>query len=86
MEDDNKEPSMDKEIEELLRGMLPQGLVTNFVLIAEVVSNSQQELVLSISDSMTPWLANGMLETAMDMMRSGEYQFPITEENNGQEY
>lgn len=77
---------MDKEIEELLRGMLPQGLVTNFVLIAEVVSNSQQELVLSISDSMTPWLANGMLETAMDMMRSGEYQFPITEENNGQEY
>jgi hypothetical protein len=86
MEDENKEPSMDKEIEELLRGMLPQGLVTNFVLIAEVVSNSQQELVLSISDSMTPWLANGMLETAMDMMRSGEYQFPITEENNGQEY
>jgi hypothetical protein len=86
MEDENKEPSMDKEVEELLRGMLPQGLVTNFVLIAEVVSNSQQELVLSISDSMTPWLANGMLETAMDMMRSGEYQFPITEENNGQEY
>jgi hypothetical protein len=35
---------------------------------------------------MTPWLAHGMLETAMDMMRSGEYQFPITEENNGQEY
>lgn len=86
MEDENKEPSMDKEIEELLRGMLPQGLVTNFVLIAEVVSNSQQELVLSISDSMTPWLANGMLETAMEMMRAGEYQFPITEENNGQEY
>lgn len=86
MEDEHKEPSMDKEIEELLRSMLPQGLVTNFVLIAEVVSDSQQELVLSISDSMTPWLANGMLETAMDMMRSGEYQFPITEENNGQEY
>lgn len=86
MEDEHKEPSMDKEIEELLRSILPQGLVTNFVLIAEVVSDSQQELVLSISDSMTPWLANGMLETAMDMMRSGEYQFPITEENNGQEY
>jgi hypothetical protein len=86
MEEENKEPSMDQEIEELLRNMLPHGLVTNFVLIAEVVSDSQQELVLSISDSMTPWLANGMLETAMDMMRSGEYQFPITEENNGQEY
>jgi hypothetical protein len=86
MEEENSETSMDTEIEELLRGALPQGLVTNFVLIAEVVSDSQQELVLSISDSMTPWLAHGMLETAMDMMRSGEYQFPITEENNGQEY
>lgn len=86
MEEENSETSMDTEIEELLRGALPQGLVTNFVLIAEVVSDSQQELVLSISDSMTPWLAHGMLETAMDMMRAGEYQFPITEENNGQEY
>lgn len=86
MEEENSETSMDGEIEKLLRGALPQGLVTNFVLIAEVVSDSQQELVLSISDSMTPWLAHGMLETAMDMMRSGEYQFPITEENNGQEY
>ena len=77
---------MDKEIEELLRGALPQSLVTNFVLIAEIVSDSDQELVLTISDSMTPWLANGMLETAMEMMRAGEYQFPITEENNGQEH
>lgn len=86
MEEENSQSSVDKEIEELLRGAMPQGLVTNFVLIAEVVSDSQQELVLSISDSMTPWLAQGMLDTAMDMLRAGEYQFPITEENNGQEY
>ena len=86
MEEESSQSSVDKEIEELLRDSLPQGLVTNFVVIAEVASNSQQELVLSISDSMTPWLAHGMLEFAMDMMRSGEYQFPITEENNGQEY
>ena len=83
MEEESKEPFMDKEIEELLRGSLPQSLVTNFVLIAEIVSDTDQELVLTISDSMTPWLANGMLETAMEMMRAGEYQFPITEENNG---
>ena len=86
MEEESKEPIMDKEIEELLRGSLPQSLVTNFVLIAEIVSDTDQELVLTISDSMTPWLANGMLETAMEMMRAGEYQFPITEENNGQEH
>ena len=86
MEDENESPSMNKDIEQLLRESLPQGLVTNFVLIAEVVSDSQQELILSVSDSMTPWLASGMLTTAMEMMRAGEYQFPITEENNGQEY
>ncbi len=86
MEDKDESPSMDKDIEQLLRESLPQGLVTNFVLIAEVVSDSQQELILSVSDSMTPWLANGMLTTAMEMMRAGEYQFPITEENNEQEY
>lgn len=86
MEEENNETPVDKEIEELLRGSLPQSLVTNFVLIAEIVSDSDQELVLTISDSMTPWLANGMLETAMEMMRAGEYQFPITEENNGQEH
>lgn len=86
MEEQNENASVDKEVEELLRGALPQSLVTNFVLIAEIVSDSQQELVLTISDSMTPWLANGMLETAMEMMRAGEYQFPITEENNGQEH
>ena len=83
MEEEKNETPVDKEIEELLRGALPQSLVTNFVLIAEIVSDSDQELVLTISDSMTPWLANGMLETAMEMMRAGEYQFPITEENNG---
>ena len=86
MEDKDESPSMDKGIEQLLRESLPQGLVTNFVLIAEVVSNSQHELVLSVSDSMTPWLASGMLTTATEMMRVGEYQFPITEENNEQEY
>ena len=86
MEEENTETSVEKDIEKLLRESLPQGLVTNFVVIAEVASSSQQELVLSISDSMTPWLAHGMLEFAMDLMRSGEYQFPITEENNGQEH
>ena len=86
MEEEYNETPVDKESEELLRGALPQSLVTNFVLIAEIVSDSDQELVLTISDSMTPWLANGMLETAMEMMRAGEYQFPITEENNGQEH
>jgi hypothetical protein len=52
-------------------------------VIAEVATGPHQELSLSISDSMTPWLAHGMLNTAMEMINSGEYQFPIGEEHNG---
>jgi hypothetical protein len=84
MEEKESELSVDKEIEQLIRESMPEGLVTNFIIIAEVASSSQQELSLSISDSMTPWLAHGMLELAIEMMRSGEYQFPYMEENNEQ--
>jgi hypothetical protein len=85
-EENSNDSQMNDPLEQLLREALPDQLVTNFIIIAEVASGSQQELSLSVSDSMTPWLAHGMLELAMDMMRSGEYGFPITEENNGQEH
>lgn len=84
MPDENSNDSqMDDRLEQLLREALPDQLVTNFIIIAEVASGSQQQLSLTVSDSMTPWLAHGMLDMATDMMRSGEYEFPITEENNG---
>lgn len=86
MEEENSESSVDKEIEQLLKESLPQTLVTNFVVIAEVVTDSQRELSLTVSDSMTPWLAQGMLELGIEMMRTGDYQFPTTEENNEQEH
>lgn len=86
MNEENSKKFVNKEVEKLLKDLLPEGLVTNFIIIAEVVSDTQQEIVLSVSECMTPWLAHGMLDSATEMMRIGDYQFPITEENNGQEY
>jgi hypothetical protein len=75
--------SLQEEFENLVKDSLPNHLITNFIVIAEVATGPHQELSLSISDSMTPWLAHGMLNTAMEMINSGEYQFPIGEEHNG---
>lgn len=87
MEDDEQigDPIMD-ELQKLLRKALPNKIVTNFIIIAEVADEDGQMLSLSISDAMTPWLAYGMLNGAMGMLGSGEYQFPIIdneEEQNG---
>ena len=74
------------ELQKLIRNGLPNKIVTNFIIIAEVADEDGQMLSLSISDAMTPWLAYGMLNGAMGMLSSGEYEFPISEneeEQNG---
>lgn len=86
MENDNSDKfSVDKECEKLLNGVFTNLLVTNYIVIMEVASDQSTELMLSVSESMTPWLAHGMMELGIDMMRSGDYNFPILEDNNGQE-
>lgn len=71
-----------KQFAEMMREQMPNRVITNFIVIAEVSGGSTQELSLSMSDTMTPWLASGMLNAAMQMVHSGEYQFPFEEEHN----
>lgn len=81
MEDDEKaEQSALEEIANLLRSSMPDKVVTNFIVVAEVVEADSQGLSLALSDTMTPWLAYGMLNSAMGMVSSGEYQFPMNDE------
>lgn len=56
---------------EMVRGELPDKVVTNFIIIAEVVGGSENDLSIATSDGMTPWLANGMLRAGMDMISMG---------------
>jgi hypothetical protein len=60
------------QFENMLRDILPSKLVSNFIIVAEVANSKSSELSVSVSDGMTPWLADGMLKYASDMIASGE--------------
>lgn len=73
---DNEEQALREQFEHLMRDILPSRLVTNFIIIAEVAGNEASELSVSVSSGMSPWLANGMLEYASDIIMSGECSYP----------
>ena len=70
-----------KLFEYLVNSLLPSRLVTNFILIAEVVDNDNAELSLSVSDGLTPWAAEGMLRYAEQMVRTGEFDTPAIQDD-----
>lgn len=63
---------MNEIFRELIQKSLPDKLITNFVIVAEVASDTNSQLSLFVSDTMSPWLAHGMLEYAIDMIASGD--------------
>lgn len=59
----------DEEIfSELIRSAMPGRIISNFILVCEVLSEDGSELSIATSDSMNPWLGTGMLQSAMNMM------------------
>ena len=67
MSDDDQEA-----FEEIIRGAMPGRVISNYILICEVLSGDGSELSIATSDSLTPWLGTGMLQSAMDMMHGAE--------------
>lgn len=55
---------------ELIRSAMPNRIISNFVLVCEVLTEDGSELSIATSDSMTPWLGSGMLQSAVNMMHS----------------
>ena len=74
--------SDDQFFEKMINDAMPDAVVTNYVIIAEIVSESGTDLQLILSDSATPWLASGMLEFASDMLYSGQHQFHSIEDED----
>ena len=62
----------DKSIEDLLRSALPNIVITNFILVAEVVDEEETKLFISMSDNMTPWLASGMLQCGLELLNDND--------------
>lgn len=73
---------MDREFEEfvkisfaeMIRRAGKTSVVANFVVVAEVVDGESSEIVISLSDGITPWLADGMLRAAGDMVAQGKWE------------
>lgn len=72
---DNEESSLDGLFEQLVREILPSTVISNFLLVAEVVNEDGTDLNVTVSSSLTPWLALGMIRSAEEMITSGECNF-----------
>jgi hypothetical protein len=65
--------SDDEVFRQIVQEALPGRMVTNFVLIAEVIDDEYEHLSLFTSERMTSWLAKGMLKSAEEMISEAEY-------------
>lgn len=74
MDESNEEEVLGTFID-MMRAAMPDKVITNFVFVAEVVSNDNNELSIATSNGMTPWLAQGMLQAAGDMIVTGQYLY-----------
>ena len=79
--DNSDSEELKKLFDYLINNILPSRLVTNFIVIAEVVDNDNSELSLSVSDGLTPWAAEGMLRYAQRMVRTGDFETPVEQED-----
>ena len=60
----------DDAFESIIKDALPDKIITNFVLVAEIYDDDGEELTVFMSDKMTPWLALGMLKSATQTVTS----------------
>lgn len=56
---------------DIIKDAMPDRVVANFIFIAEIISNDNSELSIVTSNGMTPWLAQGMIHSAEDMIING---------------
>lgn len=71
-----------KEINDLLSGAFPNTVLVNYIVIAETLTDDGRDLTIASSDGMTPWLANGMLKCAAEMIMAQQYAHDDDEEND----
>jgi hypothetical protein len=65
-------PYDDKDLQGLISEAFPEQMITNWIIIAEVLDNDSRDLHLGTSDGMTTWLGAGMLDCAKEIMMTRE--------------
>lgn len=65
-------PYDDKDLQGLISEAFPEQMITNWIIIAEVLDSDSRDLHLGTSDGMTTWLGTGMLDCAREIMMTRE--------------
>ena len=63
----------DRDLQGLLAEAFPEQMITNWIIIAEVVNNDSRDLHMGTSEGMTTWLGAGMLACAKEIMMTREF-------------
>lgn len=61
------------EFERIIKDAVHGRVVSNFVLVAEMVGGDGQDIEVYLSQMMTPWLASGMLHYAEGLILETTY-------------
>lgn len=64
----------EQDFEALIAEAFPQQMITNWIIIAEVVDEDSRDLHLGSSQGMTTWLGAGMLECAKEILMNRELE------------
>jgi hypothetical protein len=75
----------DRDLEGLLAEAFPEQMITNWIIIAEVVDNDSRDLHMGTSEGMTTWLGAGMLACAKEIMMSREFDGLLDDEEQDEE-
>lgn len=70
---------------DIVKKAMPDKIIANFVVVAEMVDGTNTELSIFVSESMTPWLASGMLQAAMDLVADGQQSIIEDDEDEDDE-
>lgn len=78
-------PGDEKDFAGLISDAFPEQVITNWIIIAEVVDNDSRDLHMGTSEGMTTWLGAGMMDCAKEILMSREFNNESWAEWDGDE-
>ena len=75
--------SEEQDLQGLLSEAFPEQVITNWIIIAEVVDEDSRDLHLGTSPGMTTWLGAGMLACAKEIFMTRELEGSTEEWDQG---
>jgi hypothetical protein len=75
----------DLEFSKMIRSAMPGRVISNFIAVYETLTEDGVDLRVITSDSMTPWLGLGMLQSAMDTLQGAEEIYMFGDMEDGED-